>query len=108
MESNYINLIPERYSPVFHVSKGDTGRSIRCNLYNGSCPVKLTGAENIRMRYRKANGDVSSISVPNTESTYLEITIPDDVTNAAGRVYCKLNIDGISAKAFIIEVEGGI
>ncbi len=108
MESNYISFIPERDAPVYHVSKGDVNRTIRCDLFDGFVAKKLTGTESIRMRYKKPNGDVSSISVLNTESTYLEIAIPAEIADIAGRVYCKLRIDEIGAKAFYIEVEEGV
>lgn len=108
MESNYISFIPERGTPVYHVSKGDANRTIRCDLFDGVVVKKLTGTEAIRMRYKKTNGDISSVSVPNTESTYLEIAIPAEITETSGRVYCKLHIDGIGLKAFYIEVEEGV
>lgn len=105
MESNYINLIPERATPVYHVSQGDKGRIIRCNLYDGVIATKLTGTENIRLRYKKSNGDVSSFSVENTGLAYVDISIPEEMTDNVGKVYCKLRIDSIGAKAFYIEVE---
>lgn len=108
MESNYVNYIPEQNTPVYHVSKGDVNRTIRCDLLAGFVAKKLTGTESIRMRYKKPNGDISSISVPNTESSYLEITIPAEITDTAGMVYCKIHIDGIGLKAFYINVEKGV
>ena len=108
MESNYINFIPELGTPIYHVSKGDVNRTIRCDLFDGFVAKELTGSESIRMRYKKPNGDISSIFVPNTESSYLEIAIPAEITDTSGRVYCKLHIDGIGAKAFYIEVEEGV
>lgn len=105
MESYYINEIPERGTPVYHVSQGDAGRTIRCNLYDGASVKKLGGTESIRFRYRKPNGDVSSFSVTNTGLSFLDISIPASLTDVVGKVYCKLKIDNIGWKAFYIEVE---
>ncbi len=105
METYYIDLIPERGTPVFHVSQGDKGRIIRCNLYDGVMATKLTGTESIRLRYKKPNGDVSSFSVENTGLTYIDIPIPEEMTDNVGKVYCKFRIGGIGAKAFYVEVE---
>lgn len=105
MESYYVNLVPERGTPVFHVSQNDNGKVIRCNLYDGVQTKKLSGSEHIRLRYKKPDGTVSSISVTNTGLTYIEIPIPAAITDVAGKVYCKLRVDGIGVKAFYIEVE---
>lgn len=105
METYYIDLIPERGTPVYHVSQGDKGRKIRCNLYDGVMATKLTGTESIRLRYKKPNGDVSSFSVENTGLTYIDIPIPEEMTDNVGKVYCKLRIGDIGAKAFYVEVE---
>lgn len=108
MESNYINFIPELGAPVYHVSKGDVNRTIRCDLFDSFVAKELTGTESITMRYKKPNGDISSVLIPNTESSYLEIAIPAEITDTSGRVYCKLRIDEIGVKAFYIEVEEGV
>lgn len=105
MESRYINLIPERNMPTYHFSQNDNGRVIRCELYDGVKAFKLSGTENIRIRYIKPDGSISSISVTNTSDTYVDITIPATMTDIKGKVYCKLRINGIGAKAFILEVE---
>lgn len=105
MESNYISMIPERNTPVFHVSQNDDGRVIRCNLHDGIKAYTLTGSESIRVRYKKPDNSISSIGVANTSSTYVDITIPSAMTDMVGKVYCKLRIAGIGAKAFHLEVE---
>lgn len=106
MESNYINLIPERNTPVYHLSQNDNGRTIRCELYDGVKTVSLSGTESIRLRYRKPDNSIGSIGVTNTSNTYVVIYIPASITDVKGKVYCKLRVNGIGAKAFIIEVEG--
>lgn len=105
MENKYINLIPERNTEVFHISQNDSGRTIRCNLYDGVKSFTLSGTESVRLRYRKPDKSISSFSVANTASDYVDITIPSGMTDAKGKVYCKLRINGIGAKAFILDVE---
>ena len=106
MEAYYINLIPERGTPVFHVSQGDTDRIIRCDLYDGVKAVKLTEADGIVLSCKKPDGNAISIAVTNTKLTYVDIPIPSTITDIVGKVYCKLRINNIGAKAFQIEVEG--
>ena len=106
MEKHYINLVPERNTPVFHASQDDNDLVIRCDLYDGVKAYTLSGTESIRLRYRKPDGSISSIGVTNTGDTYVEVTIPATMTDIKGKVYCKLRINGIGAKAFIVEVEG--
>lgn len=105
MEIKYINLIPERGAPTFHFSRNDNNRVIRCVLYDGAKLFSLSGSEVLRLRYRKPNGEVSSIGVENTSDNYVDIPIPNSMVDVAGKVYCKLRIDGIGAKAFYIEAE---
>ena len=45
MEQNYINLIPERNTPVFHASQDDNNIVIRCDLYDGVKTYTLSGTE---------------------------------------------------------------
>lgn len=106
MESYYINMIPERSMPTYHFSQNDNGRVIRCDLYDGVKVVSLSGTEIIRLRYRKPDNTIGVIGVTNTSNTYVDITIPNSITDIKGKVYCKLRVDGIGARAFIIEVEG--
>lgn len=108
MESNTINIIPEGKTEVFHASQGDNGRVIRCNLVDGTAAVTLTGTESLTLRYKKTDGNVSSVLITNTFGTksYVDIPIPSDMTDSVGVVYCKLRINAIGAKAFYLVVEG--
>ena len=106
METQYINMIPERKTEIFHASQNDNRREIRCGLYDTVFAKALTGAEDIALRYKKPSGTIGSMPIANTANTYVDISIPNTMTDEAGRVYCKLRIDGIGAKAFFIEVEG--
>ena len=108
METNTIDLIPEGITKIFHASQGDIGRVIRCNINNGADSFVLTGTESLNLRYMKLDGSFDSIGIDNTfaSKTYVDITIPEDMTEDVGRIYCKLHIDGIGAKAFYLDIEG--
>ena len=108
MEANTIDMIPAGISEVYHASQGDSGRTIRCDLVNGSAAVTLTGAENLVVHYVTSSGTVGSFSITNTFGTksYVDVPIPSDLTSAVGRVYCKLRVEGIGAKAFYLDIEG--
>lgn len=109
MEQVNLNIIPERETPVFHVSQGDNDRVIRCNLFEGFQAYKLAGTETILLRYQKLDGvfvtGIGSFSVTNTSNTYVDISIPSGLTDKPCLVYCKLRIGNIGAKAFYISVE---
>lgn len=105
MEQVNLNIIPERETPVFHVSQGDNDRVIRCNLFEGFQAYKLAGTETILLRYQKRDGGVGSFPVVNTSDTYVDISIPSGLTDKPCLVYCKLRIGNIGAKAFYISVE---
>ena len=107
MEANTIDMIPEGVTEVYHTSQYDNGRVIRCNIVDGSNTFALTGSESIVLRYRKMNGEISSISVPNTfgGESYVDVAIPEELTDELGITYCKLRIGGIGAKAFYLVTE---
>lgn len=107
MEANTIDMIPEGVTEVYHTSQYDNGRVIRCNIVDGSNTFALTGSESIVLRYKKMNGEFSAISVPNTfgSKSYVDVTLPEEITNELGITYCKLRIKGIGAKAFYLVTE---
>lgn len=107
MEENKINLIPEGKTEVFHASQDDNGRVIRCNLADGAETITLAGTEGIVLRYKKPNGETSSLAIENTFAgkTYVDITIPEELTETVGAVFCKLRINSIGAKTFILLIE---
>lgn len=105
METIKLNIIPTRIIPTAHVSQNDKGRIIRAELYEGPLRYTLSGSENIRLRVRKINGDIVSQPVVNTAEDYLDITVTEDMTDTAGRLFAKLRIDSIGTKAFYIDVE---
>lgn len=107
METNYINSIPDRtLRKTYHMSQNDNNKEIRCGLHDGSIVKTLTGAESLVLRYKKPNGVAGFFSVTNTSSDYVDIAISNTMTDKAGDVYCKLHVDGIGYKAFLINIEG--
>lgn len=112
MEVNTIDMIPMGMTQVFHVSQRDNNRVIRCDIVDGTSTYTLTGNEALTLRYLKMDGTASAIAIPNTfgTKTYVEIAIPEELTDKVGVVYCKLRINfggaSIGAKAFYILVEG--
>lgn len=105
METKSVNVIPEGKTQVYHASYGDNGRVIRCDLFDGMSGYDLDGTEMLTLRYVKPNGAHSSVAVVNTGDDYVDITIPDSMTDIVGVVYCKLRINGIGAKAMYLSVE---
>ena len=105
MEKIKVNITPRPVSQVCHASQGDVGRVIRCDLYDDAEVFTLAGTEALRLRYKKPDGGIGSASVVNTSDSYVEITLPADALTLAGSVYCKLKIDSIAARSFIVEVE---
>lgn len=100
MEAKLINIVPEGVEEVFHLSQDDNGRVIRCNLTE-----ELTGAEALTLRYLKNDGTHGAIPATNNGGTYVDISIPSALTGAPGFVYCKLRINSIGAKAFLLNIE---
>ena len=108
MEANTIDMIPEGITEIYHASQGDIGRVIRLDLVDGSESIVLTGTEGLALHYIKMNGAVGSVGITNTFGTksYVDVAIPEDMTEDVGRIYCKLRVDGIGAKAFYLDIEG--
>lgn len=101
METINLNRIPERYSPVVHASQNDSGRVTRFKLFDGSTPVTLNGDESIKLRIRKPNAKFVTVSVINTSDDYVDITSTPEMTDVAGKAYCKLRINDVGFKSFI-------
>lgn len=102
MEEKLINIIPEGVEEVFHASKGDNNVVKRLKLTE-----KLNGTELLCVHYRKSNDAIGSFIVPSTSGLYVDVAIPSAMTDVVGFVYCKLRIDGIGAKAFLLNIEMG-
>lgn len=100
MEQQLINIVPEGSAKIYHASEGDEGRQIQLDLTE-----ELTGAEALTIRYKKPNGDVGAVPVPSTSGASITATVPGDMTDTPGFVYCKLRINGIGAKSFFVKVE---
>lgn len=107
MESNMINKIPSRQTPVFHVSQGDVGRRLDLELYDGMERETIPADSSIRIRYRRQDGSISSFGVNvGYPASTIYVILPEDVATVPGHIYCKMTINGIGYKAFFIEVEG--
>lgn len=107
METNYINAIPDRMMrKTYRMSQNDNNREIRCGLHDGALVKTLTGTESLVLRYKKPDGTAGFIGITNPSGNYIDIAIPNTITDKAGDVYCKLHIDGIGYKAFLINIEG--
>lgn len=105
MEIINLNTIPDGHSPVAHVSQNDEGRVTRFNLFDGVIPFVLDGTESVKLRIRKPNGVTSEIPIVNTADSYVDITTTKQLTDVAGRVYCKLRINDLGTKSFYYFVE---
>jgi len=73
MESINLNLIPQGANPVVHAKQFDEGRGFRFNLFNGTAPIVLTGAETITCNVKKPDGNLVTVAVTNTSSNYVEV-----------------------------------
>ena len=105
MENKFINMIPCGNTPVYHLSQNDKNCQIRCSLYDGTPTKVLNGAESVVLRYKKPDKAIGFLNVANTSNSYVDITIPDTMTDKAGKVYGVLHVNGIGAKSFFIDVE---
>ena len=108
MESNFINVIPEWRTPIYHASQGDNGRTIRCSLFDGAAAYTLDGTEALTLRYRLQDGTISAVPVTNTGDSYVDITVPSAMTQVVGLVFCKLRVNSIGAKAFYLAIEKAV
>ena len=100
-----INVIPRGVDYAVNASQYDKDRVFRGELKEDMNTYTLDGTEALRVRYERPDKEVGSFAVNNTGSSYLDITIPQDATEKAGLVYCKLHINEIACKAFYIIVE---
>ena len=105
MQNIKVNVIPKGVSSQAFSSKDDNNRAVKLNLFEDLTPFILAGSESLRLRYKKPSGAVSSFAVENTGASSVILEIPEQMTDEAGLVYCKLHINTISAKGFYIMVE---
>lgn len=117
MEIIKINLIPSGATPVVHVKQYDIGRTWRFELYEGAAVYTLDGTEVLECDVKKLDGNVVTISVTNTSSTYVDIETTVQMTACSGDQIGALRItkggDDIATINFILAcqrspLEGGI
>ena len=68
MEANTIDMIPAGISEVYHASQGDSGRTIRCDLVNGSAAVTDEGGNTIENNAQVASGSTINLSVVSVDN----------------------------------------
>ena len=117
MEIIKLNLIPSGATPVVHVKQYDIGRTWRFELYEGAAVYTLDGTEVLECDVKKLDGNVVTISVTNTSSTYVDIETTVQMTACSGDQIGALRItkggDDIATINFILAcqrspLEGGI
>ena len=117
MEIIKLNLIPSGATPVVHVKQYDIGRTWRFELYEGAAVYTLDGTEVLECDVKKLDGNIVTISVTNTSSTYVDIETTVQMTACSGDQIGALRItkggDDIATINFILAcqrspLEGGI
>lgn len=117
MEIIKLNLIPSGATPVVHVKQYDIGRKWRFELYEGAAVYTLDGTEVLECDVKKLDGNIVTISVTNTSSTYVDIETTVQMTACSGDQIGALRItkggDDIATINFILAcqrspLEGGI
>lgn len=117
MEIIKLNLIPSGATPVVHVKQYDIGRKWRFELYEGAAVYTLDGTEVLECDVKKLDGNIVTISVTNTSSTYVDIETTVQMTACSGDQLGAIRItkggDDIATINFILAcqrspLEGGI
>ena len=109
MEVINLNLIPTGALPVVHASQYDEGRTFRANLMDGSTVYTLDGTETIECDVKKPDGNVVTLSVPNTSDSYVDVTTTLQTCACAGDNLADIKITKgaviIATLNFILAVE---
>ena len=117
MEIIKLNLIPSGATPVVHVKQYDIGRTWRFELYEGAAVYTLDGTEVLECDVKKLDGNIVTVAVTNTSSTYVDIETTVQMTACSGDQIGALRItkggDDIATLNFILAcqrspLEGGI
>ena len=109
MEILNLNLIPNGTNPVVHCSQYDEGRVFRFNLFNGSAVYTLDGTETIECDVKKPDGNIVTVAVTNTSSTYIEVTTTLQMCacsgNSRGTIKISKGGDNLYTLNFILACE---
>ena len=109
MEVINLNLIPSGVLPVCHAKQFDKGRVIRINLFNGTAPLVLTGAETVSVNVRKPDKHIVTANLTNTSDSYVEVETTEQMVAVAGANLCDIKIvgglDEIGTLNFKMEVQ---
>lgn len=109
MEIVNLNLIPGEAYPVCHASQFDEGRTIRCNLFNGSSVYTLQSGDSISVEVRKSDRCLTVEQLVNTQASYVDILTTKQMTAIAGDNICEIKIENgtksIGSLNFIMQIE---
>lgn len=109
MEKVRVNIIPFLEPiPVCHISQNDVGRSIDFELYEGLTPYSLSNSATAILHLEFPDGSFITKSLVNN-SSFVTLTVDDDISEIAGRSYAKINIEkgeqDIGTSLIYIDVE---
>ena len=92
MENINLNLIPGGDIPTVNVSQGDSGRVFRANLFDGDSVYTIPEDYIVNAMILLTNNEILEISIENTQDSYVDINIPDEVTAKSGIAMCKMRV----------------
>lgn len=109
MEKVRVNIIPFiELIPACHISQNDVGRSVDFELYEGLTPYSLSSGATANLHLELPNGSFITKPLVNN-SSFVTLTVDDDLSEIAGRSYAKINIvegeQDIGTSLIYIDVE---
>lgn len=113
METINLNIIPCGHIETINVSQGDSGRVVRANLFDGDSVYTIPAGYIVTAKVLTTNRDIIDIAITNTGDSYVDITIPDEVTAKSGIAMCKMRVKDaaehpqydVGFSVFFIDVE---
>ena len=92
METINLNLIPGKDIPIVNVSQGDSGRVFKANLFDGDSVYTIPENYIVNAMVLTTDHEILEISIENTQDSYVDITIPDEITAKSGVAMCKMRV----------------
>lgn len=117
MEQINLNLIPNGVNPVAHCKQYDVGRTFRCNLFEGNSVYTLDGTETVECEVHKPDGNLVTLGLTNTGSTYVDVVTTLQMCACSGESLAAIKITSggveIGSLNFVLycersPLEGGI
>ena len=113
METITLNIAPVGSRPVCHVSQYDKGRTVHINICEDAKLYIIEDGDVITFKADKIDGTPIVLEVPaNAGDSFVNLTIPNELSETAGRINCELRIANgdvdIGTINFYIEVEKGV